>query len=269
MNQDIIKNNKWCNSAVNINEYKCEDTIESKVGLLTTQEYLKSGGVNSYLNNRGIEKSLYNYGVRPVLTIDKEVLYRGGDGSETDPYTTYNNKEVKIGGHPVGTYVSYNNYTWKIIETNEEYTKIILDGIIKDENDEPVKLTYSKVDNYLKNTFLKTFNTDELVTAPYPKTELNLSSSYNYANTISTDKGYIGLPVVGDLFITDYPATWLNSYYNQKQGLVYATASEGSLLADLSSDENNIRPVISIKSDLIIAGGEGTKESPHVVGDNK
>ena len=48
--KDKIVNSKWCNTSVDINNYNCSDMTESKIGLITTNDYLKSGGVNSYLN---------------------------------------------------------------------------------------------------------------------------------------------------------------------------------------------------------------------------
>ena len=68
------------------------------------------------------------------------------------------------------------------------------------------------------------------------------------------------------MFIPEYESVWLNTYANTSQKLVYTTSKSSSLFADLESSENYIRPVIAIKNGLIIADGDGTKESPYRLG---
>ena len=301
LNEDILLNklptdiqdSKWCNSAIDINNYTCSDEISAKVGLITTKEYLTSGGVNSYLNNGtyfwtlnesnelktyyvhsegGINNEVssgsnyYSYGVRPVIYLNKDTPYLSGTGTKNDPYIINNNQEIAINDHPIGTYVSYQDYTWRIIEISDNYTKLILDGYLMDDNQEKVKLSYNKVNSYLNNTFLSKLNKDNLVKIDYLVTEYNNNTSYNYLNKKNTTQAYISIPNVSDLFISEYESVWLNTYANSSQKLVYTTSKASSLFADLESSENYLRPVIAIKNGLIIADGDGTKDSPYRLG---
>ena len=290
---DDIQNTKWCNSATEINDYKCDNEIDAKVGLITTKEYLLSGGINSYLNNNtyfwtlnestdlkayyvhsegGINNEIssgnnyYSYGVRPVIYLNKDITYISGTGALNDPYIVNNNQEIEVNNHSLGSYVSYQGYTWRIMEKNDNYTKLILDGYLTDEHNEKIKLSYNKVNSYLNNTFINKLNKDELVKTDYLITEYNNNSSYDYFNKKNTVSSYVSIPKVSDLFISEYENVWLNTYANSSQKLVYTTSKASSLFADLESGENYIRPVIAIKNGLIIATGDGTKDNPYSLG---
>ena len=301
LNEDIfpntitndIQSSNWCNSAIDINNYKCSDEINAKVGLITTKEYLTSGGVNSYLNNNtyfwtlnesddlkayyvhsegGINNEIssgnnfYSYGVRPVIYLNKDIPYLKGTGTKTDPYIITNNQEIAINDHSVGTYVSYQGYTWRVMEIKDNYTKLILDGYLTNENEEKVKLPYNKVNSYLNTNFLNKLNKDNLVKIDFLVTEYNINSSYDYHYKKNTISSYVGIPTLSDLFISEYENVWLNTYANTTQKLVYTTNKASSLYADLESSENYLRPVIAIKNGLIIANGDGTKDSPFTLG---
>ena len=288
-----IPDSKWCNAEVDINKYECSVEISAKVGLITTKEYLTAGGNNSYLNNKnyfwtlnesndlkayyvhsegGINNEVssgsnyYSYGVRPVLTLNKDIPFLGGTGTKDDPYITMRNQEIALKDHPVGTYVSYKDYIWKVMEITKDYTKVIMDGYLENDNKEKIKLSYSKVNSYLNDTFLSKLNKDNLVKVDYLVTEYNHTTSYDYQNKKNTVSSYVTIPIVSDLFISEYENTWLNTYSNTSQKLVYTTSKESSLFADLEKSENYVRPVIALKSDLIIASGTGTKDNPYILG---
>ena len=291
---DKISDSKWCNSGIDITNYDCQEETTAKVGLITTEEYLRAGGINSYLNNKsyfwtintsndqlayyihnegginnnvGANDSLHSYGVRPVLYLDKDILYTTGDGSKEKPYVIDNNENINIGDHSIGSYVKYHGYTFRIMNKTEASTSLIMDGYILNEDGEPLTLTYSKVNEYLNNTFLNNLNKDDLVKIDFLKTEYNHNSNYNYLNKKGTTNTYVGIPLVGDLFTADYSGNWLNTTYNNDQKLVYTTDDFASLLADLDSSSHYLRPIIVLKNDLIISGGRGTKEDPYLVGD--
>ena len=290
---DDIPSSNWCNNAIDINSYSCSTFVSAKIGLITTKEYLLSGGINSYLNNNtyfwtlnestdlkayyvhsegGINNEVssgsnyYSYGVRPVINLSKDTPYLSGTGTQNDPYTTEDNQEIALNDHSIGTYVRYQGYTWKVSEITDTYTKLILDGYLMDENKEKVKLSYNKVNSYLNDTFLTKLNKDNLVKLDFIVTEYNNSTSYNYQNKKNTISSYVALPKVSDLFITEYDNVWLNTYANTSQKLVYTTNKSSSLFADLESSENYLRPVIALKNGLIIASGNGTKDNPFTLG---
>ena len=72
---------------------------------------------------------------------------------------------------------------------------------------------------------------------------------------------------MGELFIPDYKDIWLNTIQDKKNQLIYKT-NNGSIIGDLKSSKNYLRPIIALKSDLIILSGNGTKENPYIIDDN-
>ena len=188
-NKEKIVPALWCNAGIDINNYNCSENKEYLVGLITTDEYLKAGGINSYLNTNsyfwtlntssdnkayyihnggginndlGSNEILYSYGVRPVIYLNANVNYLSGNGTKENPYIIEENNNVKLNKHNIGEYVNYSNYNFRILETSEEYTKLIMDGIIMDEENE-LKINYDKVDNYLNNEFINKLNKNSLV----------------------------------------------------------------------------------------------------------
>ena len=294
--KDKLVDGKWCNNSIDINKYDCKDTTTSLVGLITTHEYIRSGGVNSYLNidsyfwtlnisqdkkayyvhnsgglnnDIGNNDSLYSYGVRPVIYLNKDIVYTSGKGTMVEPYIIIDNNDIKISNHDIGNYVLYNNYKFRIMDKSDEYTKIILDGYILNDNNEPVKVTYNNVMNYLNNNFINKFNKDKLIKTKYYVTEYNSVNNYDYNSKLEEIDSYVSIPNVSDIFLSEYSDVWLNTYNNKGQGLIYKTTSDKSIMADLVGEENYIRPVVAISNDLVIIGGKGTKEEPYIIGDNK
>ncbi len=184
INSDKVLDTSWCNKAINLNKYECIETTNGKVGLITTQEYLKAGGDKSYLNNKsyfwtintsndnkayyihsegginndiGNDTSLYSYGIRPVINIASSSDYISGDGSLNKPYVIANTMITTLKTAPVGSYIKYNDYQFRVSMQGDDYTKLIYDGYLKN-NNEAIKVTYDNINSYIKNNFMKEFN---------------------------------------------------------------------------------------------------------------
>ena len=273
-----VKNSSWCNMNIDIDNYKCDEYIDGLIGLITTEEYLLSGGVNSYLNNGkyywtintsdnkayyvhskgGInnnvsEEDYYSYGVRPVFIIDRNIHNISGTGTSDDPYILTSNTMVDLGSHYVGSYVKINDKTFRILSIESDYVRLIYDGVLD-------KKTYSDSIKYINNEFISKYK-DILTLGKCVTSEYSVGTNYLLKET--STNSYACLPNVLDLFILDYNNIWLNTKYNNN--LMY-TVSNDSLFADLTSNLNYVRPIINVKKDLIISGGKGTKSEPLVVG---
>ena len=150
----------------------------------------------------------------------------------------------------------------------EEYTQLILDGYIVNEDNEKIKVTYGNVNSYLNDNFINKFNEEDIVKTKYLLTEYNNSNNYDYNSQINEYEGYFGIPKIGMMFVNEYSDYWLNTYNNRGLDLVYKTMDNASVMADLTNEENYLRPIISIKNDLIISGGTGKVDNPYIIGDN-
>ena len=95
----------------------------------------------------------YTYGVRPVVGIFSDTTITGGNGTLTDPYMIGEVSDVtgslKDNGH-VGEYVTYAGRNYRVVETSNQGTKLILDGYYDSNDDgtieESDKMAYGTTD---------------------------------------------------------------------------------------------------------------------------
>jgi len=284
---ELIKSS-LCNNSIDINNYSCNETIEENVGLLTTEEYIRAMGSDSYLNinkywwtlnydednmvyyvnNEGtinnISHSLdtyYSYGVRPVINLSREITYLKGEGTLDNPYVIKEEGEALLSDNAVGSYLEYSGYLWRISNKTNNYVKLIMNDTLEE------TIAYNKLNNYLNNDFLKNFNKEELVKCDYYTDEYSLSNKYDYSINKNKVNNYVGIPSIGDMFIEGNDEYWLYNKANSSTLLSYKTTSVGSLYGDLMANVNKVKPMICVKSDLIIKEGLGTINEPLVIGE--
>ena len=263
LDRELIISDKWCDSSIDINNYECDNLIEEDIGLLSIKEYLKAGGANSYINinkyfwlinydsdmkayyvfdQGGInndskkEDTYYSYGVRPIINILVTNEFTG-NGTKEDPYV------IGDTSYKTGKNIDYKGYSFKILSSNDEYTKLILNDVLYDENNNKIKLNYNDTINYINNTFINNFKED-LVECTFNKNIYNNSNHYNYLDN-STFMGYSYLPIVGEMYSNEIDGVWLGT--SSDKNLSY-TVSGSSLFIDLNSNTNYIRPVICVNT---------------------
>ena len=266
LDKTLIISDKWCDSSIDINNYECDNLVEENIGLLSIKEYLKAGGASSYINinkyfwlinydsdmkayyvfdQGGInndykkEDTYYSYGVRPVINILISNEFTG-TGTKEDPYV------IGDTNYKIGKNIDYKGYSFKILSSNDEYTKLILNDVLYDENNKKIKLNYNDTINYINNTFINNFKED-LVECKFNKNTYNISNKYNYLDN-STYTGYSYLPIVGEIYSNEIDGVWLGTSYDKN--LSY-TVSGSSLFVDLNSNTNYIRPVICVNTNSL------------------
>ncbi len=274
----------WCNSNVDINNYQCNETINSYIGLLNTKEYLQAGGKNSYLNNEAYywtinydnnnqvyfinnegsinniinqDNNYFSYGVRPVLVLKNDLVIVSGDGTIDTPYIIDNNEHTLLKDSYIGEYVEYLGKGYRIIDNHDGTTLMSVD--LYDE------IKYSDLAKTETN-LLKDFNKGELVKVDYCLSTYNFDNKYDYLCTNNTSN-YITIPKVGDIFISDTNNYWLNTIQNKNLNLYYAI-DNNLYYGDLTSNKHGIKIIIKLKDDIVINSGNGTSDSPYVIGDS-
>lgn|SRR5574344_714913 len=273
---DYLVDSSWCVDSISLDNITCNNKITSNIGLLSVKEYLDALGKDSYLNNNsywwtmntsenkvwyvfsdgGIndnsntDEIYYSYGIRPVITINKDISLYSGTGTKDDPYIIQNTSNVVLNQNSIGSYIEYSNYTWRIQNIADDYVKLVLDGELEN------KLNYTETIKYIEKEFS---NINSLVQCPFYNDSYNLVNNYTLNKTINNT---IGLSSVGDLFISDYTGQWLNTTLDNN--LTYIV-SNSSIFADSITNYNSIRPSICIKPDLIIKNGSGLKNDPLIV----
>lgn len=268
---------------------------ENTASLLTKGEYEKMGQNSFVLDNNNFwiidetdNKLLYvsskgevkddnedydTYAVKPTIMISNKIVYTSGDGTADNPYIVNDGAREKITDGYVGEYLNYSGYTWRIIEVNDSYVKVALDGYIDtDEYD------YSEYDNefstiegigkYLNTNFYDNLtNNNYIVDSTYYIGTYSDDDEYSYLNTYNEEvDAKIGLYKVGDFFISSYNEFSTLTPSETSNKTIYVINKSRKLFADLISSEYKVRPALSLASDIFIIEGNGTKDKPFEIG---
>lgn len=278
LNTDYLTKTTLCLSERKSLDDNCEELVEEDIGLLSYFDYKMAGANKSYLNigkhfwtltkskdnkvwyvfdEGGISDTNFEnkaYGIRPVITLKEDTLYRSGNGTKDDPYIIEN--EFKIG---VGSYIKYSNKLFRIIA-------VLDDGYI-----------ISSVDS-IKNIF--SYTTNKFKKFDYNSAYYYLNNVYYYeldSSLILENNWYIGE------YISDYKEIY-NEYVSAKVGMVNVSdlfssdtltltpshemiiykTEEGSLKKYDTNELLNIKPTIKISKDFNTSGS-GTIDDPYEV----
>ena len=307
--ETFIAPGNWCIDIIdNIDEISCEKVNSiDKVGLLEIDDYKRAGGKNSYLNQNFYEwtingysekqvwyrlpsgdlgndsnsdNSYYSYGVRPVINLRSNIKAIKGNGSKENPYIVGRESGSTFAEKKVGEYVSYSDYTWRIMDKTATSIKVIMDGYIKDNEDNYVLKPFSKSSNmfdnakkdnigyYLNREFYNSLNNnDYIVTEKWNIDNYNSDVSYDYKNVYKkTFDAKVGLASIGDLFINDFDSFATITGTNEYEETIYTGLKDGRLYADSMTSEINIRPAIYLDIELIVTSGTGTSDDPYIIG---
>lgn len=288
----FLEKSSYCIDEISEDNITCNEKEEMTVGLLSISEYLLAGGKDSYLNNNsywwtintakdnkvwyifpegGINNEsfdkevYYSYGVRPTITISNSSIKYGGDGTKNNPYVLLDDSAINLSIKSVGSYINYGNYTWRIQGQYDDHTRLIMDGVINVDNKEYTS-SYSNTIKYLNNTFLNTLDKENLTSCKFNNGAFGKGSKYNYKNVLSKNVKYsVGIPSIGELFITDYNNYWLFNSFDNSNLLQYTINNNGGFFADQVDNLNYIRPVICINNNLLINTGNGRQQNPYTL----
>lgn len=290
--KNYLATEEWCIDQVNKKYDICKDKLKAKVGLLTYNDYVLANSNNSYLNinkywwtmnsakdnkvwyvfsEGGInndsydDNTYYSFGVRPSINLKANVNYVSGDGTKNDPYVIDSNSDLTV-----GSYVSYSNYTWKVISKSDTL-KLVMADCLK-ENDECIEYNFSRstndydaskyysLANYLNNSFIYNLDTTHLVKGTWYTGEYGASSNYDY-NNIYTDSTEAK---VGILDIVENNK--INTFTLNKTGkLLYSLNENGSLSEVDVTEKLNVYPAINLDLEYQVIGGTGTLEDPFII----
>ena len=332
-NKEYLVKQTWCSETTTSSSSSrttCTSNLSTTpqyVGLLSLDEYNLASGSSSYLHisqyfwtltpysvsyawSVGYVGTAYNNsvsnarGVRPVINISSEITITGGNGTLTDPYM-FEDKSSSVTGtlkdnSQIGEYVTYAGRNYRVVETSENGTKLILDGYYDSNNngtiDSSDKMSYGtnctlcttiNEDNFIN--WLSNNNEEDknkLASITWYRGDYwgSSSTTYNYKTNLDSTgnpyEGSVGLIRIGEMLsgqsetILSKNHTVTNSYSNT---LTYWTATPYSVsyawnvYSDGNADLNSVsfaygfRPVINISSEITITGGNGTPNSPYQI----
>lgn len=283
---EYLVKNDFCYNFVDNDKYGCQKSNNDYVGLISIYEYMRSGGKDGFINNSeyfwtinasdsgkvwyvfdkgGINDesndlvSYHTFGVRPVIKINKDALLISGNGTKDNPFVIENDTSIMLEHKSIGSYVKYDNYVWRINGINDDSIRLILDGLLEN------KLDYVSTINYLNGDFYNSIDHSKIKKCDFYNGNFGEDNNYDYASVYSKKiSNYVGIPSLGELFITDYDNYWIYSSSNNAN-LMYTVNDLGRIYLDSVNNENYIRPSICIDKGLYVKDGNGTKDNPFIV----
>lgn len=285
--EDILNNSSVKDSKKSYSDY---------VTTLGIKDYTMANGSKSYLNNGksfwligkdSNNENIYvdasgsvqssdmhsSFGIRPVITLKKNLEIYGGDGTISNPYIIKQNEKINY----VDSYIKLGNDVWKVSSDDGKVLKLYLNGYI-------INNGFLYTTNYSDNNSFYDINNQNSL-AYYLNTTYFNSLSYNFKildtkfdiGEISDDSGYgynniyngSVVAKVGLLNIFDYYSGISDDFFyinttSTIGSMVYIHSNSG-ILKEASVDEvKPVVPVISINRPKVI-GGKGLIDDPYLV----
>ena len=328
-NKEWLIKQTWCVETTTdkaSNRTSCTNNLSKTpqyVGLLSLDEYNLASSSSSFLVNSQHFWTLtpYNFnsstlvdciadvnndsllsaiGVRPVINISSEITITGGNGTLTNPYMFEDKSSSVVGSlkdnSQIGEYVTYSGRNYRVVETSENGTKLILDGYYDSDNngtiDSSDKMAYGT-----NCTLCTTINEDAFLNwlsnnNEDDKQKLasttwyigNYWTDYNYKTNLDSTSnpyvGHVGLIRVGEMLsgqsetILSRNHNVINNYNNAEwywtstpytTSIAWIMYNSGYGHGNSSSGAYAIRPVINISSEIFIIGGQGTPNEPYTL----
>ena len=262
----------------------------------TTNGKLYLAMKNSDLRNYNVSTAIFNkedyFAIRPAITMKINNYVIGGAGTLYNPYILEGNstnvKEgTKINTRYSGEYVKVNNLKYRIIRVEDGLTKITLatDFILNKKYTEESDTMYyrysmSDLKNYLNNEWFNTLSYDKkLIEENASWCEKVISSREAFSNTCPENPitAAVGLPTLGDLYTINNNGMSPYEFWTINARNINETFTINAILP--ASDINNgayrdpldevplsepieVKPVMYLKSNVIIISGEGTDRKP-------
>lgn len=295
----LVKSSACLDDIVDIDVITCKEVYkEDYVTLLSLYDYMKAGydksflvknnfaflstdGSSYYVANSDGKLSLDNISykpvnIRPVLTLNGSIKGFAGSGTQSDPYVVASNTPQTVKDLVAGSYVIFDEYTFRMISNDSNGVKVALDGYVLSDKDEVVKkygstnseysLSKNGLGYYLNNDFYNSLKHKQyLVKGPWYVGKMKLSNLDYRAIYGKKVNAYVGLLGLGDLFVNDYIDAWTLTRSYDSNNLVYVVQPKGIMYADIVTNKHKIRPAVYLNSSLKIVGGSGIKDSPYVL----
>ena len=304
-NKEYLTNTKICLDVFNtVETIGCyEKNNEYLISLLSIKDYAEAGGTNSFLNNgtyfwttnttkdgkfwyisedgkTGIAEDDIEYGLRPVITLTKDVKSLGGTGTSDDPYIIKKHEAKELKDVYSGEYIILNNSLWRVVSKNDTSLKLVSEEYIVNEDGTNFETYYSEVNNlsktsdktslmyYLNETYYKNFKEkDLLIKGNFYNGKYDANGDYDYRTTYSSSiKAYVGLLSLAEPFIYDSGNIFTISRNIDNELSIFVINEDNLLFEDAITNLHYVRPSVYIKNNVAITGGAGTYLSPYTIG---
>ena len=288
-----------------IDEYMLSGTLSSYLNMEITSYTMTpySASTAWYESSSGNANTVIvtaAYGVRPVINVDSSTTITEGDGTTSNFYVLGEDKSTSITGTlsekvTSGEYVNLEGHTYRIVRKENDGIKLILDGFYEETEGTIYTSSYGSNNTFVLDSgigaklngevlnWLGLSTSDKIVETIYYQGD-GFGSGTNYQNTLKESNGIdckVGLIQLGDI-LASYSSTLLtknytvtSNYSNTKTywtmnklgntGSAWVIRGTGSAFDDVVVGVYGVRPVIKVRTDLIISGGNGTWASPYQI----
>ena len=232
----------------------------------------------------------YNFGVRPVITIQGDALVVDGDGTQANPYSIGDFESAStndlVNTRSTGEYISYSGILWRIIDVDNDGTTKVIANTTLYNNGERV-LTYydtnatSKIYNptqrgnvgyFINNQASQFVDTEyfanKVVEVPIYKNDIK----YGNESTTKKYKVKLSAPDMYEMFSAfNYNDKAMKSYWlinsSRKQYTKAVISDIGVVMYGniYDYDEYGVRPVGYLDKDCVIVRGKGTVDNPYII----
>ena len=232
----------------------------------------------------------YNFGVRPVITIQGNALVFDGDGTQANPYSIGDFESAStndlVNTRSTGEYISYSGILWRIIDVDNDGTTKVIANTTLYNNGERV-LTYydtnatSKIYNptqrgnvgyFINNQASQFVDTEyfanKVVEVPIYKNDIK----YGNESTTKKYKVKLSAPDMYEMFSAfNYNDKAMKSYWlinsSRKQYTKAVISDIGVVMYGniYDYDEYGVRPVGYLDKDCVIVRGRGTVDNPYII----
>ena len=256
---------------------------------------------NIYLvNDYGVAPTMYSsrntFGIRPVINLKSNIKIVSGNGTKDSPYRLEGDNDKTLSGTLLsrrysGEYISFGkseNNLYRIVSHEDgNGTKITSAFPLKENGtfktiaygDNSIFSVNNNIGQYLNSqNYLSDNDKNMLVTSNWYLGKFNDGDNYKLAKYKSSDMtelneyvtAKIGLLRVGELMCGHFDNRYSNNNYwtitKEDNTNIRGISTTGYTYAYSSSDSTvAIKPVMNLKSNVVITGGDGTKTNPFTI----
>jgi hypothetical protein len=193
------------------------------------------------------------YGIRPVITLKEDTLYKKGNGTKEDPYIIED--QNKIG---VGSYIKYSDRLFRIISVLDDGYIISAQDSIKNifsyTSNKFKKNDYQSAYYYLNNVYYYELDSSLILDNNWYIGEYISDYKDVYSEYVSAK---VGMANISDLFIS-------NTLTLTPSNEMVIYKEDGNLKKYDIDEVLDIKPLIKISKDFNTSGS-GTIEDPYEV----
>ncbi len=302
--EDVLVYTYMCTDTVDdVTNITCENNLNDyEVTLLSLYDYAQAGGKGSYLNNgenfylstlnstkenyfvtdEG-EISINNistktYGVRPVITFNGKTILLDGEGTKDKPFIIEKHDINTTGDVYVGDYIEFNDATYKVVSIDDKGVRAARTDVLKID-DKIVNRKFSSsssrlsansgnLGNYLNIEYYQSMDKKEYLDGNDWYVAMQTLNNLDYS-AVYNSKTYlrIGLLGLGDLFVHEVNNVFTITRGVESEDVILVINEEGHVFSDLASHKYNIRPVFNFRKNIEIKSGDGSIDSPYVLGE--